>query len=242
MSDVPEGGEDLVAVVPEQDLEAANADLEAKLAEALKERADAIARTVELEAQVEELSPTADVSHFLMETPDDVRARFSDQQLKDLANEERIRENRERNARGDFPLPALEGAELEASIDRAIGLLLADREAARPPLVGPLDRVLKMVDRQGQLRQIPYEPQVNNMAGSLADGYERYRQKGFKMTKPTLCPTKDCYNAAAIAADGEYAYGAYCSTDHQARTERANTQTNVPGVTNRNVMRGMTPG
>ena len=219
-----------------EELEAENADLERRLAQALRDNE-------RLAAKVDDLKPTVDVSVYLMETADDVRKRFTPQQLKDLANAERIKENRERNARGDFPLPPLEGEELEAAIDGAIEMLLADREMTQPPVEGPLDRTLKMVapvqkgQQRGHLVQIPYEPQVNNQAGSLADGYERYRQKGFKMTDPTLCPTKDCYRKAAMN-DGDFVFGAYCTADHQNRTERDTTQTAVPGVTTRNVLRG----
>lgn len=216
-------------------LEKENEDLSRRLADAMKVIDDQ-------DEKIDELRPTRDVTPFLLENAEDVRARFSDQALKDLANVERIQENRERNARGDFPLPQLEGKELKAAIDRAIDMLLADRDMAQPPITGPLDRVLKMVDTSDNLRQIPYEPQINNMAGSLADGYERYRQKGFKMTDPLLCATKDCYNLAAVGADGEWLFRAYCSADHEARTERDTTQTQVPGITNRNVMKGLQPG
>lgn len=216
--------------------------LEKENEELSRRLADAMAHVEVQEAKIEELKPTRPVVKFLMNTPDDVRARFTPQQLKDLANSERIKENRERNARGDFPLPQLEGKELEDAIDRAIDMLLADREMAQPPLEGPLDRVLKMMDPDGNLRQIPYEPQINNMAGSLADGYERYRQKNFKMTDPLLCATKDCYREAAVAENGEYLFRAYCSQDHENRTERDTTQTTVPGITNRNVMKGLRPG
>lgn len=214
------------------ELEEANAELSAQLAEALRERDD-------FKAEAEKHRPTADVRRFHMATPEDVYARFGKDQIADLAQLERVKQNRERSKNGHFPLPQLEGAELEKAINATIADLLGDTARAQPPIEGPLNRVLKMVDREGNLRQIPYEPQINNMAGSLADGYERYRQKGFKMPDPMLCATADCYEDSRINAAGEFEFKGYCSQDHMDRTERLNTQTQVPGVTNRNVLSGV---
>lgn len=215
-----------------EELKAANEELQKELAATLKEKAQA-------EAEADEYRPWEDVSHFHMENRDDVFARFGREQIVDLAQTERVKQNRERSKNGHFPLPPLEGEELERAIEATVADLLGDEGRAQPPVEGPLNRVLKMVDKQGGLRQIPYEPQVNNMAGSLADGYERYRQKGFKMPKPMMCATQDCYKDSAQNEAGEFAFGGYCSADHRDRTERTQTQTGIPGVTNRNVLTGV---
>ena len=214
------------------------------LATAFGDMADERDRAV---AEADEHRPTRDVMPFLMETADDVRKRFTPQNLEDLANAELVTINRERTKNGHWPLPALEGIELEKAIDEAIASLLADRAMATPPTEGPLGRSLKMVSpakggQPEQLRQIPYEPQINNMAGSLEDGFARYRRKGFKMADPSLCPTMDCSLKSVVGEDGEFVYGAYCSADHRIRTERDSSQSEIPGVTSRNVVRGRVAG
>lgn len=209
--------------------ELANQVLEENLNETVTALEDA-------EDKVQEFKPTADVTMFLMASPEEVYARFGKEHLVDLANMERVKLNRERTKNGHFPLPQLEDDELDKALEAAIADLLLDRERATPPLEGPLNRVLKMVDKQGGLRQIPYEPQINNMAGSLADGYERYRLKGFKMPEPMLCAAMNCYLLAAVNEEGKYLFRSYCTADHERRTERDQQAAGVPGITNRNVL------
>ena len=62
------------------------------------------------------------------------------------------------------------------------------------------------------------EPQINNTAGSLADGIVRYTEKGFKLTEPFLCPRAGCFTPAALNGN-QWAYNGYCSQLHQAETE-----------------------
>ncbi|MCH8198772.1 MAG: hypothetical protein IIA54_01725 [Chloroflexi bacterium] len=59
---------------------------------------------------------------------------------------------------------------------------------------------------------------INNLAGSISDAKERYREKGFKMTDPDLCPSQNCYEPS-ILKGGNFVFKGYCSHDHLARTE-----------------------
>lgn len=213
------------------ELKRENEALSVKLADAIRERD-------EFKEEADQNRPTRDTRHFQMTTPEDVFARFGKEKIYDLAQLERVKQNRERSKNGHFPLPELEGEQLERAVNATVADLLGDKERTRPPVEGPLNRVLKMVDKKGNLRQIPYEPQINNMAGSLADGYERYRQKGFKMPDPMWCATQDCSEFALVNEAGEFAFKGYCSQDHMNRTEREKDQP-VPGVTNRNVLAGV---
>lgn len=216
--------------------ETAPAEHEAELVSRLREAED---RASKAEAEAEELRPTKDVSKFFLNTKEDVVERFGEQAIKDLAHSEWALLNKERVKAGHYPLEPLKDEQLEDAMDRAIAELLTDQARAEAQIPGPpvaLNRTLKMVSPAGHLVQIPYEPQVNNMAGSLADGYERYRQKGFKMTNPMLCATQDCNQFSAIGADGNFLYRAYCSADHETRTERDSVQAAVPGITTRNVV------
>jgi hypothetical protein len=63
------------------------------------------------------------------------------------------------------------------------------------------------------------ENQINNMAGSLADGIIRYTRKGFKLTDPFLCPRAGCYRPAASDEFNRWRYDGYCSETHRAQVE-----------------------
>jgi len=169
------------------------------------------------EALVVEYKPTTDVGSFLMETADDVRARFSEQTILDLAEGELAEINRVRLKAGHTQIK-YDDDEWEKAIDATIADLLADRQTNGPPVVGPLMRTLKMVKPDGVLVQIPYEKQINNLAGSIADAVARYVDKGFKKTDPDLCPSQNCYEPS-ILKGGNFVFKGYCSNDHLARTE-----------------------
>ena len=169
------------------------------------------------EALVVEYKPTVDIRSYLMETPDDVRARFSEQTIQDLAEGEIAEVNRVRTKAGHAPIKYDE-KEMAKKIDETILDLLADRAREAPPVTGPLMRTLKMVKPDGTLVQIPYEDQINNLAGSISDAKERYREKGFKMTDPDLCPSQNCYELS-ILEGGNFVFRGYCSNDHLTRTE-----------------------
>ena len=64
------------------------------------------------------------------------------------------------------------------------------------------------------MRQLPLEAQINNAAGSIADGVLKYRNKGAKIVTPFLCLLFDCYRPAALDDAGNPVFGLYCSEDH----------------------------
>ena len=195
-------------------LDAENARLKAELAEA--------------KADAEQWKPTVDIEDWLFDTPDDVNARFDSAALKDIAGAELAQINKERLKRGFLPVDYDED-EWDAEIERAKIDLVADRTRWVPDK-GPLQRVLKMVFptkdtcvkqpcyKHGSLRQIPVEDQINNQAGSLSDGTQRYKDKGGKLCKPFPCSAKECWALAAVSG-GKFVHAGYCSEDHRARTE-----------------------
>lgn len=191
------------------------------------------------QVEIDMLSPTVDASRWIWETPEDVKAFFTEQQLKDIAEASFKEVNRERVRNGYQPI-TYSDEEWAEGVDQAIEDLLTDA-AAGPPEVGPLARTLKMVNpKNGNLVQIPFEGQVNNIAGSLNDGLFRYEQKGFKRTKPMFCPSADCWQTAASGTGskkGSYLFDGYCSQDHFNRTERRDNA-DLPGVTSRNEIIG----
>ena len=187
------------------------------------------------EKLVEEYKPTVDVSGFLMETVDDVKARFSESQIRDLAEREFAEVNRTRLKAGYSQIEFDEEA-WEQAIDETIDDLLADRRRDGANPTGPLMRVMKMMKPDGILVQIPYENQINNLAGSIADAIQRYKDKGFKLVTPDLCPSQNCWELAAIE-NGLFIYGRYCSQDHQKRTEGTQNE-GVEGAITRAMMAG----
>lgn len=226
--DAPESSDDRVA------------ELEAELKKALKraEKAEGIKEVVEVqhqetvqraeeaevraeaaEAEADEFRPTKDIKEFLMETAEDVKVRFGEQKLRDLAETE-IRDLNQKRTKEGYTRIKWEPAEWDEAVDRAILELLSDRVREAPPIEGPLMKTLKMVKPDGTLIQVPYEAQINNLAGSLEDAIARYRKKGYKLTDPLLCPSQNCYEISTLDSDGTYLHGAYCTADHRRRTEQ----------------------
>lgn len=181
------------------------------------------AQVEDQQTQIEALKPTRDVSDRVFTDPDDVVAFHGEERIEGMVADRIARQNRQRVREGldRLPTSGKAGKELRTEIrETLIKELLEDRQKVRPPDEGWLDRTLKMVKPDGALVQIPYEVQINNVAGSLADGYVRYERKGFKRTEPMMCPSKDCNEFAAQGADGKWAFHGYCTEDHFKRTER----------------------
>lgn len=186
--------------------------------------ADATVRAEKAEELAEAHSPTRDIGGFIMTSIEDVEHRFDKQNIRDLAEAELAEINRARLKNGYMPINYSD-EEWAVAIEKVKSDLLLDREKYAPPAEGPLMRTLKMVTPAGNLVQIPYEPQINNQAGSLEDGIAIYRNKGFKLPKPMLCPSQDCYEYSAVNDnDGNYTFKAYCTKDHHDRTERVQGQ------------------
>lgn len=94
---------------------------------------------------------------------------------------------------------------------------LHDREPVEPP-----SRKIKLaIERNGVLtiEQIPLEGQINNTAGSLADGIVRYTRKGFRITDPFLCPRAGCFRPASVDEFNRWSWGGYCSEKHHKEVE-----------------------
>ena len=92
---------------------------------------------------------------------------------------------------------------------------------SKEPTEPPSRRVKLLIMRNGQptIEQIPMEAQVNNMAGSLADGIIRYTRKGFKLTDPFLCPRAGCFRPAQNDELGRWLYDGYCTDKHRSEVE-----------------------
>jgi uncharacterized small protein (DUF1192 family) len=203
VADVAAGEETQVAVV---DVDERIAELESELAS--------------MAAEMEAMRPTKNVAAFSFKTADDVVALYGEDKIMAIVDSEIALENKKR-VRDGYDRIRYSKEEKREKFDETVEALLLDRQLATPPREGWLARSLKMVKPDGSIIQIPYEGQVNNVAGSLADGYVRYEKKGFKRTDPMMCPTVDCYEDA-LARDGKWVFSGYCSEDHFKRTERGN--------------------
>lgn len=205
----------------------AHADIVADLKAELKAVTD---RNMELEERVNELSPTVDIRAMLFRTTKDVEDYFGpkkiDEMVKTRIAAERKAQSRQGFERKDYTPEDV--AEIKAAL---LDSIVDDRVQSTPPDDGWITRTLKMVF-EGSLRQVIYEGQVNNTAGSLADGLLVYERKGFKRTEPMLCPAQDCWEEAAVATSGKNKgvalYVGYCSEDHYRRTEKGAPP--VPGA------------
>ena len=206
-------------------------------AEVLREQLRAAAKVIEAQkAELEANRPTVNISHYLFETIEDVKAFYPEKHLRDTAMAEIAAINKQRMREGYDPIRPKK-SEMAGLIEEVMADLLADRKVNGALEEGPLLRTLKMVAPDGSLRQIPYEGQFNNIAGSLEDGYRKYTKKGFKRTQPMLCPAGGCWEVSA-SEDGEMVFTGYCSQDHFNRTEAGVGAAAVPGVTTRGSISG----
>ena len=188
------------------------------------------------QAELDEMSPTVDIRSRLFKKAEDVHEYFGKQKLRDLAEGQLADENRIRR-RSDLSPIRYTDDEWEAAVEGVVEELLEDSVVNGAPTEGPLDRKLKMWNpKDDSIRQVPYEGQVNNVAGSLADGLILYERKGFKRLEPFLCPAGDCFEEADIIGKGKdkgkWRYEGYCSEDHFMRTERRNSAA-LPGISDR---------
>lgn len=203
----------------------------------LKRRLNAAKDTIDDQRKkIDETSTTVDIRNRLFRSTGDVHEYFDTQYLRDLAEATLGTENRERRRRDLSPLK-FDEEEWEAAIEEVVEDLLADRTLNGAKTEGPLLRTLKMYNpKDDTIRQIPYEGQFNNIAGSLADGLILYERKGFKRVSPFVCPSGDCNEEAALIGSGKnqgkWRFEGYCSDDHFQRTEKRNIG-NLPGVVNR---------
>lgn len=199
-------------------------------------------------ANVEKLRPDVDVDQWLFANVDDVIAFYGEEKLTEIAMGEVALENKRRVRAGHPPLDSQQMNALmsPSRIAEEARKILAERRNSVPSAPAELMRMVKMIAptkecgcnfdtdgnptncyTHGSLRSIPFEPQVNNMRGSLYDATQRYVNKGFKITAPYLCMGGPCCEPAAVDARGKFIHGGYCSEDHRSRT-KAEAQGNAP--------------
>lgn len=213
-------------------------ELEAERAARLvaEEAAEAAeAEAIEQRARAEKLDPVADVTNRIFENADDVIAFFPEQNLRDSAAAELKAMNKGRIKAGLLPID-WSPDEWDQHVVEEANKIVAGRHGL-VPTSGPLTRVLKFLNPgTGNLVQIPIEDQVNNHKGSLADSIERYRRKGFKLTRPMFCGTRDCWELAIVDAAGNMGLDGYCSEDHRRRTEVGKESRDGDNVTSRRML------
>ncbi len=108
--------------------------------------------------------------------------------------------------------------------------------------VEPAARKIKLAFKRNDawmIEQIPFENQINNTAGSLADGIIRYTQKGFKLTNPFLCPRAGCFYPAAVDEMKRWQHDGYCTEVHRAEVE-GKEKSPTAGLQTMDVLSGIT--
>jgi len=114
---------------------------------------------------------------------------------------------------------------------------------AKEPTEAPTRRVKLLIMRGNPpfpvIEQIPMEAQINNMAGSLADGIIRYTRKGFKLTDPFLCPRAGCFRPAQNDELGRWLYDGYCTERHRTEVEGAEKSPTVGLQTKDTILSGI---
>lgn len=171
--------------------------------------------------EAERYRPFRDVSNMMFESPQQVIDYFGPKAMRDLATSELSDINKVRLRQGLDRVTYTE-EEWEEAIQAKAAEMAQDR-FKHVPTEGGARRTLKMVNpNSGTVVQIPVEDQINNQAGSMGDGVNRYKDKGFKMAVDSegriLCPTENCW-APAHGESGAYTYGGYCSERHRLMVE-----------------------
>lgn len=203
---------------------ASNTELEAQVIALTAERD-------ELADENEKLKPTVDIHEWLEDrvawlstkTPD------GDRYWTNRAELEWSSTTRDRVRAGLDPFKIKDEPEMfQKTIDdlKAKEVASAAAETTEPP-----SRKIKLAIYRGgkdandsvdgwlTIEQIPLEGQINNTAGSLADGIIRYTRKGFKLTDPFLCPRAGCFRPAAIDEFQRWQWKGYCSDKHYNEVE-----------------------
>ncbi len=201
------------------------ADLEAEaaaVASAPQSDADLHARITELEEEVDKYKPTVDISLFLSDPVRYIEENHPEGKAywKNRAEAEFANENISRRRSG---LPEISLRESPETLEHLMQKIKDGVKAPRP--LDPPDeasRTVKLVIMRGDyltIEQLPYEAQVNNIAGSLADGIIRYTRKGFKIPDPFLCPRKGCYRESGKDEFGRWTFDTYCCEKHRKEVE-----------------------
>lgn len=197
------------------------------------------AEKAEMREEMEKLRPDVDITAIMYETEEDFERVFDEQYWRDRAQREYASINKQRRIEG-LDIIKVEEAEMQETISRIKQEELAGR---RRPADGPADKRIKMVkpNQDGSyfpphVVSLPYESQVNNVAGSLADGLVIYTTKGYKLTRPFLCPRRKCFRPAAVDLDGNWAFDGYCTQEHRIEVEKPQNANPMQGVTVRDAI------
>lgn len=205
------------------DLEALKAELAAKDAEIDQLRSDR-----------DRYKPTVDIHHLFFDTEADLDRFYSDDQYREMV-QNRLDEINMANAKRNRPAVRMDQPGVYDQMLKEVKDSLLSGSLGKVH-DGPWTRKIKFAkpnarDENGEpvfdltkpleIVGLPLEPQVNNTAGSLADGIVRYTQKGFKLTEPFICPAGPCFRAAALTDFGKWAHEGYCSQEHHDRIENA---------------------
>ncbi len=184
--------------------------------------ADLHARIAELEEEVDKYKPTVDISLFLSDPVRYIEENHPEGEAywQNRAEAEFANENISRRRGG---LPEISLRESPETLEHLMQKIKDGVRAERP--LDPPDaasRTVKLAIMRGDyltIEQLPYEAQVNNIAGSLADGIIRYTRKGFKIPDPFLCPRKGCYRESGKDESGRWTFDTYCCEKHRKEVE-----------------------
>ena len=180
------------------------------------------AKNAELAAENERLKPTVELGDFVGD-----RVKWltdnSPEGERYWLNRAEAQFKQDNMKRAKDGLPVFNISDHPELLDNLI-VELKTKEAmanAKEPTEAPTRRVKLLIMRDGMptIEQIPMENQVNNMAGSLADGIIRYTRKGFKLTDPFLCPRAGCFRPAENDELGRWLYDGYCTDKHRTEVE-----------------------
>ena len=180
------------------------------------------ARNAELDAEVERLKPTVDISAYVTDRVQwlEDNSPEGDQFWTNRAERKFSKDNMKRAKDGLVPFNIKEHPDMLE--DLIVELKTTERSRQQGEPEEPASRKVKMlIVRNGQptIEQIPLENQINNMKGSLADGIVRYTRKGFKLTDPFLCPRAGCYKPAGTDDAGQWLHDGYCKDSHRQEVE-----------------------
>lgn len=222
------------------------ADLAAELEQMRRERDAALAaaaaandEAARARAEAERHSPYTPAPVF--DKPEDVIEFYGAEVMRAKAEAQMAAENKRRQKQGLPPLYSMASADLDRLIEKTIMDIATKIVRSRDRWVPDAwqDRVkmrmLKVIfpvrrednprewtwdmAQGASMRQLPLEAQINNAAGSIADGVLKYRNKGAKIVSPFLCLLFDCYRPAALDEAGNPVHGLYCSQDHHQFVE-----------------------
>jgi len=161
----------------------------------------------------------------VFETASDVIAFHGEAHLREIAEDRLARADAEARKRGRPPQWEGDRQGWERRVAEVVAEIAEETVGAKSKWVedpgkATPQRTMKMVKPDGNMVQIPVEPQINNGAGSISDPIERYKRKGFKLATPVRCALRDCWEPAEVSG-GKLVFSGYCTEAHRQRKEGA---------------------